>query len=200
MGGMPPYGLTLITAPGAEPISTADAKTHLRITGSDDDTLVDRIVKKARQWCEAFTHRALIDQTWEMVMDGFPAGAILIAKPPLDSITSIKYVDTEGNTKTWTSTLYRVDTASEPGRVTPAWGETYPSVRTVTGSVQVRLKGGYGTAGSDVEDVAMNLISAMELVIGSMYEHREDIVVGTISSKIPRAAEILALPFLVREL
>ena len=65
-------GLVIATAPAAEPISTADAKLHLRVDITDDNDLIDALVKVAREHVEIITRRALITQTWDYYLDDFP--------------------------------------------------------------------------------------------------------------------------------
>ena len=91
-------GLTLITAPSAEPISVAEAKTSpsLNFSASTHDTDIGMLIEEARVKAETITRRAFITQTWELVLDGFPTGGIVLPMPPLQSVASIKYIDTDG--------------------------------------------------------------------------------------------------------
>ena len=53
--------------------------------------------------------RALLTQTWDMYLDEFPcAGEIIIPLSPLQSVTSVSYVDQHGATQTWASANYRI--------------------------------------------------------------------------------------------
>ncbi len=169
-----------------EPLTTAQAKAHLRVDISDDDTLIDAIILAARKRLETDSSLALITQTLEMTLDCFPPGncPIQLKRPPLQSVTSIKYIDTDGVEQTWSSSLYRVDTASRPSRITPAYDESYPSTREVTGAVTIRFVAGYGDASTNVPE---DLIQALKMLIGHFYENREDVITGTISSQLPHA-------------
>jgi uncharacterized phiE125 gp8 family phage protein len=106
----------------------------------------------AREYGETFTHRAFITQTHDLKLDGFPCSddAIRLPKAPLISITSVTYVDTNGDTQTWSNTLYTVDAPSGPkaerGRIVPNYGQVFPSTRDVINAVTVRFVAGYGAA------------------------------------------------------
>ncbi|GAG61279.1 unnamed protein product, partial [marine sediment metagenome] len=65
---------------------------------------------------------------------------------------------------------YRTDIVSEPARINPAHGLVWPSSRDVTNAVYVTFIAGYGDAGSDVDE---DLLSAVYLLLGHYYEHRE---------------------------
>ena len=168
--------LKLITAPAAEPVSTSEAKSHLRVDTTADDTYIGTLITVARQNVESHLRRALISQTWEVVLDAFPAGVIRLRKPPLASVTSIKYTDDEGNESTYSSANYVVDTDTEPGRVVLKSGQTWPAVTLAAANgVRVRYVAGYGAAGSNVPQA---IRQAILLVIGSLYENREDVLVA----------------------
>ena len=168
--------LKLITAPAAEPVSTSEAKSHLRVDTTADDTYIGTLITVARQNVESHLRRALISQTWEVVLDAFPAGVIRLPKPPLASVTSIKYTDDEGVEATYSSANYVVDTDTEPGRVVLKSGQTWPAVTLAAANgVRVRYVAGYGAAGSNVPQA---IRQAILLVIGSLYENREDVLVA----------------------
>jgi len=67
----PRFGLSLKTAPAAEPVTLVQAKLHLRVDGADDDALINTLIASSRRYVENVTDRALINQTWEMFMDRF---------------------------------------------------------------------------------------------------------------------------------
>ena len=178
---------SLITGPSAEPLTTAAAKSHLRVDVTDDDTLIDSLVVAARQYCENHLRRALITQTWDVYFDTFPA-RIKVPLPRLQSVTSIKYTDTEGVTTTLAASKYKVDVISEPGRIDPAYGEVWPSTRAEMNAVVVQFKAGYGDASTDIPDT---VLEAHKLLIGHWYEHREAVLVGVGAVRVPLAVEAL---------
>ena len=188
----PPHALRLKTAPAAEPLTLAQCYLQERLTptGSPathpEDTLIEIYITGIREWVEAQTKRALITQAWTMTMDGFPsAGFIEIPKRKLQSISSIKYIDEDGDQQTWSDSLYEVDTISDPGRVQPIEDETYPATKATLGAVEIEFVAGYGDASADIDQT---LILAMLLLFGNSYQNRESIVIGTISSELPSTA------------
>lgn len=167
-------GLIVITGPAKEPVELDELKDHLRIgtTVMDEDANLHGLIRAARDWTEEFLNRSLVEQELELSLDAFPSGTdpIRPAFGPLVSVTTIKYDDDDGVEQTWSNTLYLVDTASVPGRITPAFDESYPTSRVQNNAVRVRYKAGYG---KDVDDVPENIRRAVMMTAAHLYENRE---------------------------
>jgi len=156
------------TAPASEPITTAEAKSQLRIDSSDEDTLVDNYITVARQTLETLMRRAFVTQTITLKYDSFPS-RIRLPRPPSTSVTSITYVDTDGATQTWDSANYVLDSQVEPASIQPAYDVDYPNTRTQPNAVTVTYVAGYGSA----SDVPESIKLAVRLLVGTYYENRE---------------------------
>ena len=161
--------LLLNTAPTVEPVSTADMRTHLRITQTSDNDYLDSLVKAAREACEEYQFRRLINSTWDLKLDFFPY-EICVPYPPLSSVTSITYTDTAGDSQTLASTLYTVDTTMEPGRIVPAYGQSWPSTRAHINVVTVRYVAGYGSAATSLP---ASTIHGIKKLAAFWYERRD---------------------------
>ena len=187
--------LKLITAPATEPVTSSEAKSHLRVDTTADDTLIGTLITAARQHVENHLRRALITQTWELVMDAFPAGDVIrLPRPPLVSVTSIKYTDVAGSESTFSSAAYVVDTDSTKGRVVLKSGESWPSdTLAAANGVRVRYVAGYGSAAA----VPNPIRQAILLLIGTLYENRESVLVaqGVTVAQLPFGVEALLMPY-----
>lgn len=161
------------TAPAAEPISLLEAKAHCRVEVTDDDTLITSLIVAARQQAEVELRRYLITQTLDLYLDEFPDyddNERAIYLPPLQSVTSISYVDTTGTTQTLAADQYIVDAMSQPARIEPAYGCYWPSIREQANAVKIRFVAGYGAAGSSVPQCIRQW---MLLQVGHWYANRE---------------------------
>lgn len=159
------------SAPSVEPVTTTNQKDWMRVDGSDEDTLIGNLAAASRAYVEMSTGRQMITATWVYKFDTFPSsGDIVIPISPLQSVSSITYVDTAGDTQTWSSGEYTVDTASDMGRVRPNYDEDYPSCRGYSQDVVVTFVAGYGDASSDVPDTAL---TAIKLLAANWFENRE---------------------------
>lgn len=135
-------GLRLVTPPFSEPIHLDEAKKHLRVDILDDDKLILALIRAARDIVEGFTHRALVLQTFDQVLDKFPA-QINLTRSPLRKLVSITYTDTDGITQTLSASKYEIDDKSEPARVHAAYGEVWPSSRDTLNAVTVKFQAGH---------------------------------------------------------
>lgn len=134
--------LKTITAPAAEPVSLAEAKLHLRVDHAADDDLIEALIVSAREDAEHRIGRALVMQTLEQVLDAFP-DAIYLDMPPIQSVTSVKYLDTAGAEQTLNPSAYTADLDSAPGSIIPAYGAAWPSARDMPNAVRARYVAGY---------------------------------------------------------
>lgn len=184
--------LKLITAPTAEPVTLLEAKDHLRVDGADEDALISVLITAARKWCEEYTGRQFVTATWDWTMDSF-CPSFVAPIPPLQSVTSIKYLDTAAVEQTLASSVYRVDAVSEPGRIALDYGQSWPSTHPVINAVTIRFVAGYGAPQAVPEPIRQ----AMLILIGEMYEQREESLVGTIQSSVPFGVRALLTPYKV---
>jgi len=186
----------LITAPDVEPVTLDEAKRHLRISSDSDDLYVSALITAAREMVESFTERALISQSWEIYLDEFPTGnptyEVEMPLPPLSAVASVKYYDSDDQLQTLSSDEYHVDTKRKPGRLVAVddWPDTYDRPNAVT----IAFTAGYGASG---DTVPTPIKQAILLLIGEMYENREETIVGVSASQLPLTAERLLFPYRV---
>jgi len=134
------------TAAACRPVHLDQAKLHLRVDADDEDALIASLVHAATDQVEYDTGRALVCQTRTLTLDRFPAGdVIIIPRPPLIEVVSVQYVDSAGTLQTVDAADYETDTAEEPGRLYPAYGESWPSHRGAPDAVLVTYRAGYAT-------------------------------------------------------
>lgn len=185
------YSLQLISGPDKEPVTLDEAKAHLRVEYdfTDDDALIESLIKTARQYTEDKTSNILNHQTWKLVLDTFPAGdePVVIRKRPVTDINSITYVDADGASQTLTS--YQFDQDSFLSRVRPAYSETWPTTREQLNAVEIRFSAGHENTAAGVPEPFKQ---AILLLVGHYYENREDSIRGLSIQTLPRGYEALA--------
>lgn len=163
----------VITAVATEPVTSAEAKLHLRVDGDDDDTLIAALITAARQVAEHYTGRALAVQTLEMALDAFPDDDYFdLAMPPVASITHIKYTDEDGVEQTLATDQYALSTYGDSRRVSLTYDASWPDTRCIPDAVRVRYVAGYGGDGGPAVPKAVT--QSILLMVGWMYENRGD--------------------------
>ncbi len=163
----------IITAPSFEPLSVADVSEYLRLDDSPTDTLlISSLITAARQHLENYLNRFIAEQTVELALTGWKDKIDLSA--PVQSVTSVKYLDENGVEQTLNPNQYLVDTYSEPAAIYPAHDVTYPNLYDQENNVKIRYVVGFTSGGSpDTNPLPDPLKFAMMLIIGDLYANRE---------------------------
>lgn len=163
----------IITAPSFEPLSVADVSEYLRLDDSPTDTLlISSLITAARQHLENYLNRYIAEQTVELALTGWKDKIDLSA--PVQSVTSVKYLDENGVEQTLNPNQYLVDTYSEPAAIYPAHDVTYPNLYDQENNVKIRYVVGFTSGGSpDTNPLPDPLKFAMMLIIGDLYANRE---------------------------
>lgn len=178
----------LITAPATEPVTLAEAKTHLNAVGTDDDTYITALIVAAREAAETVTERVLMTQTWELALDTFP-DALELIRVPVQSVTSITYDDADGVATVLGASAYSLDTADDAGfaYIVPAYNTQWPVTQDSINAVRVRFVAGYASAAAVPQQVKQWIL----LRIGLLYKHREDVATGVSMAKVPYLDSLL---------
>lgn len=179
-------------SPASEPITLAEAKDHLRVTNALNDTIITTQIVAAREYAEEHCSRAFIEQTFELYLDAFPGEEIMLPRPPLLSVTTVQYLDTAGVQQTLPPADYKVDAISEPAELVAAYGKSWPAGRVERNAVVITYKAGYGTVAAAVPQP---IKQAMLLLIGEMYERREEAIVGASVTPNVLSARALLMPY-----
>lgn len=175
--------------PTVEPITVAEAMVHCRIDSNTEEDFLSALISAAREWCEDATASTIASTTWALSLDEFPCYSdalrgsdqyrILVPRPPVQSVSSIAYIDTDGASQTLSTDVYAVDTSSPyECRVTLKYGQSWPSTQNVANAVTVTYVAGYQLPG----DVPPRVRHALKLLVGHWYENRE--AVGTVGKEI----------------
>lgn len=138
-------------APTELPLSIAEVQDHIRWeSAAADEAQIMIYMRSAVQQMDGaagLLNRALVTQTWEIKFAAFPRAAIRLPLPPLQSVSSVTYIDTAGATQTLDASKYKVLNVATPtraGLIEEAFGEVWPSTRDEGEAVTVTFVAGYG--------------------------------------------------------
>jgi uncharacterized phiE125 gp8 family phage protein len=163
--------LLLTTPPTVEPLSLAEAKAHLRVPHTDDDSYISTLIISARRRVETRTGLRLITQVWSQFMDCWPPfGMIDLSINPVSAISDvIVYGDTD-TPSTIDPAHYFLDATSRPPRLVFRQGRNAsPPGRRAKG-IEIRLTAGFGLAAA----VPQELKQAILLLVADAFAHRGD--------------------------
>lgn len=174
----------------------AEAKAQCHIDISNDDGLIAGYILSAREHLEDICNRSFLTQTWEQTFDfDWPwivdtesfrqthCRLIELKRCPLQSVTSITYVDPTGITQTLATNQYVVDTRPVIGRVYPAYGVTWPTVRSQRQAITVQFVAGWTMLPNPI-------LQALRLLVGHYNENREAVASGSFI-ELPMAVDAL---------
>mgnify|MGYP002623288214 FL=1 len=160
---------------------------HSLVTNPSEASYMQTLLGAAIASVEEFIERSLITQTWELKLDSWEDArytrlvelsggcerAIIVPRPPLLAVSSIQYIDSDGNTQTLAASKYDVDTASHPGRITLAVNQSWPSLRDVPNAVTITHTAGYGTLASSIPEP---IRLAIRMLVAHWYYMREPVL------------------------
>jgi uncharacterized phiE125 gp8 family phage protein len=188
--------LARTVAPSGPILTLAEAKAQLRIPFTDEDDLITSYIALATEYLEGFNGRAgylgraLLTQTFELRLDEFPpyttpvavypmgnwpsysvAAPIVLPMPPLQSVTSVQYLDSTRTLQTMDPSTYIVETAMLQGRITLPQSQAWPTdVAVERDAVRITFVAGYG---ADESALPAGIKQAAKLLVGMYYINRE---------------------------
>lgn len=190
-------GLVISTPPTLEPVTVDELRAHLRIDDSAYDNELSRLITAARKSCEAYLNRQLIDASYQLTVDYWPAFPICLPIGPPDSVTSITYYDSSGVSQTWASSNYQVDSTGITGRIALASGATTPTLQTDRiNAVTITFVAGYGATAASVPETVKQ---AILVLAGHWFENPAPTVVGQTVNPVPMHIQWMLNPELIAE-
>lgn len=188
-------GSVLVTAPGSEPVTAAELRTHLRTDSTElPDAEANALITDARSEIENMIGLAFISQSWRLALDQWPAGgdawwdgvremsitelyrtnilqSVTLPRWPLVSITSVATYDEASNaTSVTTANVFDVDTYRTPGRITLKRGQTWPVALRANNAIEIIYVAGYTNAAA----VPSTMKRAVKQLAAFLYAHRGD--------------------------
>lgn len=179
------YGLALTSPPASEPVSLTEMKLWLRVEHDSDDGPISELITSARELAEQEYDRQFITASWRVTLPRFPGcgGTIRLPRCPLRSVSSITYLDYLGATQTLSTDVYVVAATRDPGLITLADGESWPTTYIHPEAVTITYSAGYG----DEDDVPRRAKLAIKVAVAWWYERRGD-EIDAVRHELPAAA------------
>ncbi len=156
------------TEPSEEPVSVAELRRAARITQKVHDTELEGFLVAARKVVEeSYLWRALITQTCIDRFDVF-APKMELRWSPVQSITSLAYLDSDGGSQTLATSVYELAQINGLGIVQLKYGQVWPTTRSHPDVITITYVVGYG---DDSEDVPQPIRQA--IILHALWQHTE---------------------------
>lgn len=204
------FDLSRIAGEVTEPISLDEAKLHLRVDGTAEDDLIGSMITSARESCERLMQRSVVPQSWMLTQSGFgrpgfdhrdrdrhrhSAGSwghgnfesISLPRPPIQSVTSVAYLDESRDRLTLDPSRYRLAVMGDTLAFLRPVGLPWPHTACEPDAVSVTYLAGW----SDPASIPSPILSWIKLRIGSLYACREEFIAGLTVADNPYAAGLL---------
>lgn len=155
----------LVTQAPTDPVSVDEAKRQCAVLHNDDDALFAALISAARDYVERYCNTPIATQTVDVKCDAFcDFGRLPIA--PVQSVTSIAYIATDGTASTVASLDIESRFDGLEASIVPAYGKQWPVPR--NGSrITMTAVVGYSSLPPSIKH-------AMLLWIAEAYEKREN--------------------------
>jgi uncharacterized phiE125 gp8 family phage protein len=184
--------------PAVLPVTLAEFKSHVRYFEPDEDAIMVAYIRAAVEEVENYTGLALINQTWTETFSAWPTTQrpdMILHRRPVQSVTQVDFSFTGGSPEGEMALLdpgvYRVlglggDRVS--ARLQLASGQVWPSLYSGGEPIRVTYVAGFGPDHNSVPELIRHAILMMA---GTWFEHRSDLIVGTIVEEIPTSSKAL---------
>jgi len=163
--------MKLVTKPTAEPVTLEEAKSQCKVTFTDDDVELDRLIIAARAQVENITRQRIVRQKWRLYFRNF-SDIMEVAPAYVREVDTIQYIDGDGATQTAATSLYDVDVSGQ--RVIRAYSQVWPAVRYQENAVWIDVwVGMYDETASPVSnlaDIEEPIKQAVLMIVQAMYD------------------------------
>ena len=195
---LPNLALKQVSAPAIEPVTLAEAKEFLRITGSADDALINSLIIAVTRKTENYLNRFLITQTWNVTIDHIPLrerdsrdlggsngawwdgvkqGAIssLRSEPdffhlPRGPVQSVTtFTVFDRDDVSSLFTNFNLDKETDAARIFLKIGSVWPTNLRDINAIQLKVIYGFGSATTDVPS---DITTAIKILLFEIYEDR----------------------------
>lgn len=182
----------LIDGPALEPVSLAEAKSWLKVEGSDEDDLIRGLIVAARLMVEAEIGQVLIAQNWRLVGDAWPPGEeISVRVGRIIAAPAARVFDAVSQPAALPFDSIRIRRGTRPHAViiTPR-----PAPGRARAGIEIDIRLGFGEAAADVPET---IRLAIRRLVALWYEDRGD---GEAEVGLPAQIRALLKPFRILRL
>lgn len=106
------YKFKKIASNNSLPLNLEEVKDFLKITGSEEDKLLKKIVKSVSDSFENYTGRVLLSRNMQMELKNHASSILIFPVQPVIKVNSVKLVDYYGNESAFDERFYILNNAT----------------------------------------------------------------------------------------
>lgn len=178
------YLIEIISNGLDELITVEDVERQIRFSLANQSEHIVQLIQAVRENGETITNRALKPSQRVLTLNEFPGGRglIEIPNPPLRSIESIVYLDSDGVEQTLDPALYKIFYKNnvkpeQPSYVAPIYGTSWPTALYDVDSITINYTCGYGLVLTETIELPKAIKQWMLINIANLFDHPETIIV-----------------------
>ena len=178
----------LLAGPAEEPVSLVEAKAFLKVDDTAEDGLIGTLIAAARLHVESVTGRAMVFQSWRLVLDAWPGGrTVTLPVGPVDALTAVTVFDEDDEAHELGLEQFSV----QAGRLMLPREVSGPALRPRLG-LEIDYVAGHG---ADAAAVPADLKQACLVLVGYWFEHRDAVIVAGSGALVPTGFDRLVAPY-----
>lgn len=184
----------VVTPPIIYPLTLQEVKDFLRVSHDEEDNLISMMLAVATELAEKILNRSLTPRTLRYYSDQFPVGQIELPYSPISSITSVQYLDANGDLQTFATDQYQISAVGGYRRIAPIPGGVWPPVPSSTyDSVQITYVAGYATRDLIPAPIRQGILYHLS----HLYDIREPVIVAASVAQVPFSIQQMYAPYRV---
>jgi uncharacterized phiE125 gp8 family phage protein len=174
--------VTLLTPAATYPVTLAEAKAQLRVSHTDQDTMISALIGVACKTVSEMSGRALSEEVWQIALPCV-RGDVKLPLSPLIEVTAIEYWDSADINQTLDLAGFYVFQDDDTATIRPKDGVAWPAARRREDAFRFTFTAGYTT-------VPENLRHAVLLLVDHLFHNTSPVTDGAVA-EMPYAVESL---------
>lgn len=184
--------LHLLTPPAEEPVTSVSLREFLRLPEDQEEELLLRLIRVAREVIEQHCNLAILRQSWQLQLSNWPqSGRIALYKFPVIAVDKVQGFDIDGSAIVFGADDWRLDEDARPQRIYLS----RPQQINIARGLVIELTAGLSLI---AEAVPEPLRHATLMLAAHLYENRNSGDADTLVNTLPAMIGQLVAPWLKR--
>lgn len=167
-------------APTFQPMTVEELQQRIPVAGNHWNAVLRDALAEGIDRFEHDTGLVCCTSTWQEKLDEWPeCGYIRLQRRPVASASSITYLDGNGDSQTWASSNYTLDSNRAVPAIFPTYSATFPALRGIENSVTITYVAGYTSAVNVPQMAKFAIVGAVKQSFGMVINDSAMVEDGT---------------------